>query len=350
MTVPVLLSTLIKGACPILNRTQACHAIERPSDPNSVRDRPDHRARHDAPHAGRPECGHVTARSRLRADLPLPDEAKYARTTIESVLKQTERPALWVIVDDGSKDHTGSILREYAEKYPWIRVVNRKDRGERVLGSGVMEAFYSGFDSIDATKFDFICKLDLDLDLPEQYFAALMDKMESEPRLGACSGKPYFVQDGRVISEKCGDEHAVGMTKFYRTACFTQIGGFVRELMWDGIDTHRCRMLGWKAASWDGEIASIHPPASDGHEPQELGHRPHPAWSRAILHGHQPAVHAGQRAPTAFSIRPFIVGCLAMLWGYFQSLDGVAQKAICRSGVPPLPACLPAGMPVQGQA
>ena len=49
----------------------------------------------------------------------------------------------------------------------------------------------------------------------------------------------------------CGDENSVGMIKFYRTACFKQIGGFVRELMWDGIDCHRCRMLGWIAVSWD---------------------------------------------------------------------------------------------------
>ena len=41
------------------------------------------------------------------------------------------------------------------------------------------------------------------------------------------------------------------MVKFYRTACFQQIGGFVRELMWDGIDCHRCRMFGWIAVSWD---------------------------------------------------------------------------------------------------
>ena len=46
---------------------------------------------------------------------------------------------------------------------------------------------------------------------------------------------------------------SVGMTKFYRVACFQQIGGFVREVMWDGIDCHRCRMLGWIACSWDDE-------------------------------------------------------------------------------------------------
>ena len=78
-----------------------------------------------------------------------------------------------------------------------------------------------------------------------------MDKMEADPRLGTCSGKPYMLLNGKLVSEKCGDENSVGMTKFYRVECFEQIGGFVRQVMWDGIDGHRCRMLGWIAASYD---------------------------------------------------------------------------------------------------
>ncbi len=75
--------------------------------------------------------------------------------------------------------------------------------------------------------------------------------MHNNPRLGTCSGKPYFEDGGSLVSEKCGDEMSVGMTKFYRVECFQEIGGFVREVMWDGIDCHRCRMLGWIAASWN---------------------------------------------------------------------------------------------------
>src|SRR5687767_6564855 len=37
---------------------------------------------------------------------PCRDESKYARRTLDAVLNQTARPALWVIVDDGSKDQT----------------------------------------------------------------------------------------------------------------------------------------------------------------------------------------------------------------------------------------------------
>ena len=53
---------------------------------------------------------------------PCRDEAKYARRTLDSVTRQSEPPALWVIVDDGSKDATPHVLAEYAAKFPWIRV------------------------------------------------------------------------------------------------------------------------------------------------------------------------------------------------------------------------------------
>src|SRR5437660_9600097 len=77
-----------------------------------------------------------------------------------------------------------------------------------------------------------------------------MERMERGPRVGTCSGKPWFRDTrGQQVSEMCGDENSVGMVKFYRTACFEQIGGFVRELMWDGIDCHRCRFFGWIAFS-----------------------------------------------------------------------------------------------------
>ncbi len=89
----------------------------------------------------------------------------------------------------------------------------------------------------------------------------LMERMESNPRIGTTSGKPWFVhpQSGALVPEICGDEMSVGMTKFYRVACFKEIGGFVRQVMWDGIDCHRARMLGWIAESVDLEpIRFVH--------------------------------------------------------------------------------------------
>src|SRR6476620_9410068 len=154
---------------------------------------------------------------------PCRDEAKYARRTLDSVTGQTVLPSLWIIVDDGSTDETPQILREYAERFPWIQIVTRGDRGDRKLGGGVIDAFYAGYETIDPDEFDYVCKLDLDLDLPLTYFERLMQRMEQDPRVGTASGKPFYLLDGRKVMEVCGDENSVGMVKFYRTECFKQI-------------------------------------------------------------------------------------------------------------------------------
>ena len=250
---------------------------------------------------------------------PCRDEAKYARRTLESVVNQTVKPALWIIVDDGSKDATPQILKEYADRYPFIRVLTRADRGDRKLGGGVIDAFYSGYDTINPDEFDYVTKLDLDLDLPLGYFETLMRRMEANPRIGTASGKPYFLNDaGARVSEKCGDENSVGMVKFYRTQCFKQIGGFVRELMWDGIDCHRCRMLGWEAVSWDD-------PALNFEHLRPMGTSHKNWWTGRVRHGvgqyFMGTGPAYMLASAAFRVAhpPFVIGSLAMLWGYVRS-------------------------------
>jgi glycosyltransferase involved in cell wall biosynthesis len=174
------------------------------------------------------------------------------RRTLDSVAAQTVPPTEWIVVDDGSTDATPDILREYQSRLPYLRVITRQDRGKRSVGPGVIEAFYEGYQQI-SVPYQYLCKLDVDLDLPPRYFERLIELMETDPRLGTVSGKAFFIdsQTGRSVLETIRDHVSLGMTKFYRKECFEEIGGFVREVMWDGIDCHRCRMLGWKAISID---------------------------------------------------------------------------------------------------
>jgi len=46
---------------------------------------------------------------------PCRNEAKFMLNTLDSVVKQTILPLLWVIVDDGSTDATADILADYAK-------------------------------------------------------------------------------------------------------------------------------------------------------------------------------------------------------------------------------------------
>jgi glycosyltransferase involved in cell wall biosynthesis len=263
----------------------------------------------------------VIAPRRIVLVSPCRDEARYMRRTLDSVAAQTLQPALWVVVDDGSTDQTPRILEEYGARLPYLRVVRREDRGTRAVGPGVIEAFYAGLESVDLDDFEYLCKLDLDLELPPRYFQTLVERMEADPRLGTCSGKPYFPhpQTGALVSEACGDETSVGMTKFYRTECFRQIGGFVRQVMWDGIDNHRCRMLGWKARSWDEPAVRFVHLRPMGSSQQSL-------WTGRKRHGFgQYFMGTGPVYMLASALfraarPPLVVGGLGMLAGYFGAM------------------------------
>ena len=239
--------------------------------------------------------------------------------TLETVTGQSEPPSLWVIVDDGSSDATPEILRDWESRFDYIRVVTRADRGARKVGPGVIDAFYAGYDTIDPTAFDYICKLDLDLELPPRYFEILMDKMEVDPRLGTCSGKPYMLLNGKLVSEKCGDENSVGMTKFYRVECFEQIDGFVRQVMWDGIDGHRCRMLGWVAASYDErDLRFVHlRPMGSSHKGFITGRL---RWGFGQYFMGTSPIYMTASAVFRMTRPPLIIGGMAMWWGYVKSM------------------------------
>jgi len=108
-------------------------------------------------------------------------------------------------------------------------------------------------------------------------------------------------------------------------ACFKQIGGFVRQVMWDGIDSHRCRMLGWHSMSVDDEnLRFIHL--------RPMGSSQNNIVEGRIRHGfgqYFMGTHIIYMMAVAFNrlrFRPRIIGGLAMFWGYFKSLVSLKPR------------------------
>ncbi len=260
----------------------------------------------------------MVTRNRYVLISPCRNEANYMRQTLDTVIAQSVRPAKWVIVDDGSTDETPRILQEYSQRHDWIEVITRIDRGRRAVGPGVIEAFYAGYESIDPDEYDYLCKLDLDLRLPSRYFEKLMKRMEANPKIATCSGKAYIEEEGGLVYEWHGDETSLGMTKFYRVSCFKEIGGFVREVMWDGIDCHRCRMMGWIACSWDEpELRFVHL--------RPMGSSQKGIYTGRMRHGYGQYfmgtgfIYMAASATIRMIEKPYVFGGLAMLWGWLSS-------------------------------
>ncbi len=249
---------------------------------------------------------------------PCRDEAKLCHFTLDSVIAQTIQPVDWIVVD-GSSDHTPEILEAYAQQHDFIKVIHEREGGHRRIGPGVVEAFNKGLASINLDDYDYICKLDMDVELPPAYFENLMERMEANPRLGTCSGKPYFLNPttGQLISEKSSDAISVGMVKFYRVACFQDIGGFINQLGWTTIDCLHCRMRGWQARSWnDPEIRFTEHRMAGGSHRGILTGRMREGYARYIS-GTLPAYFFAT-AVFRMTRPPTLIGGLAMIWGYMM--------------------------------
>lgn len=246
---------------------------------------------------------------------PAKDEAQYISQTIASLVAQTHRPALWVIVDDGSNDETGKLADQAAQQHNWIEVIHRPAGTKRRVGPGVIEAFYAGLDSVDMTEFDFVMKMDADIEIKAGYFANLMERFRANPRLGTASGKCWVPVDGQLVLERTSDEFSHGVAKLFRRECFEEIGGFVREVMWDGIDCHHCRMLNWDAISVDDpELRIVHLRLM-GSSFKSVYHGRR-RWGRGqYFMGTHPLYLLGITA-YRMAERPWILGGLCILFGY----------------------------------
>src|SRR5437660_3398459 len=114
---------------------------------------------------------------------PARNEAAFIEQTIKSVIAQTVRPAKWVIVSDGSSDGTDNIVSKYAAENPWIELVRMPERRERHF-AGKVYAFEAGYATVRGMKYDVIVSLDADISFEPDYFALLLEKLSSDPRLG----------------------------------------------------------------------------------------------------------------------------------------------------------------------
>ena len=258
---------------------------------------------------------------------PSRDEAATLPVTLDSILAQTVPPTRLVVVDDGSGDATPAILESYRARMPCLSVVRRDRGGTRQVGGGVVLAFEAGLATLDDPDLEFICKIDTDLDLPPRYFEGLIALMDADPELAVVSGKPYFrdPRTGTLVSEFCGDETAVGMTKFYRLSRFREVGGFVRHVGWDVIDCHTCRMHGLKASSVErDDLRFVHL--------RPMGSSHISLWHGRMRHGlgawYLGTTPVYMLASVLFRLpkHPVVVGAAGMAWGYLKAWLGGAPR------------------------
>lgn len=188
---------------------------------------------------------------------PVRNEEKYFAGILESVTNQTIKPSEWIIVNDGSTDRTEEILKDYIAMNPWIRIINKKDRGFTEVGRGVVEAFNEGLKNLVNNDWDYVVKLDCDLSLEFDYFERLFYEFLKDDKLGIAGGTTYVFENGKLFKEKAPLFHPMAAARVYRKECFKQISGLAECLGWDTIDLLRAQMQGWKTKRFP-EFKIIH--------------------------------------------------------------------------------------------
>jgi glycosyltransferase involved in cell wall biosynthesis len=178
--------------------------------------------------------------------IPAHNEEATLDLTLKSLYQQTLLPKSVVVVNDNSSDRTPDIAKAYSEKYDWISVVNNNSSNNHVPGAKIVNAFYSGYNTLDDT-YDVICKFDADLIFPEDYLEKLAYHFESNSKLGMVSGFCYIEKDGKWILENLTNkDHIRGALKAYRKQCFLDIGKLKPSMGWDTVDELLAKYHGWQ--------------------------------------------------------------------------------------------------------
>ncbi len=245
---------------------------------------------------------------------PVRDEERYIAGTIESVRNQTIRPVEWVIVNDGSTDRTGEIIEAYSREESWIHVINRKNRGFRKAGGGVMEAFYDGFHALRVKDWDYIVKLDADLSFDPNYFEKCFDYFCRDPKLGVGGGEIHHEIAGSLKLEANPRFHVRGATKIYRRQCWNEIGGLWPAPGWDTIDEVKANMLGWKTYAFT-DLLLVHHRFTGSEEGLLRDRIKHGV--ACYISGYQPLFVLAS-CVKRLAQKPYVLGSGALLYGFLK--------------------------------
>ncbi len=247
------------------------------------------------------------------------NEEKYLETTIKSVVNQTVRPSEYIIINDGSTDSTPDIISKYTSQHSWIKSIDRKGNGKPNPGVGEISAFYVGLEHTAIKDWDFIVKLDGDLGFEENYFETILNRFESNPKLGIATGCTwtYQAKSGKMIMDRMPSDHTRGAIKMYRKETWDAIGGMPVVLGWDTIDELKAQTLGWETRSYkDLQIMHYKP---IGFCQKNLLKRETLAGERLHYLGYHPMFVLFLSCYKMLK-KPFLVGGFLNIWGYVHAI------------------------------
>ena len=251
---------------------------------------------------------------------PARDEAAHLERTIRAVAGQTQRPDLWLIVDDGSTDATPEILARAAAELPFLRVLQAPQREEsgpdRLALAAEARAFNWALGEVDLDDYTHVGKLDADIELSSEYIERLLRRFEERPELGVAGGRLLERGAAGWQPPRVPDYHVRGALKTYSRECFASIGGIEERLGWDTIDETYARMNGFATRSFPELTARHHRPVATRNGTLR-GRARHGQCAYILRYG---GWWVALRSLKVACSRPYGLSGLAFFYGYMRSV------------------------------
>lgn len=156
---------------------------------------------------------------------------KYLESAIRSILEQSHTDFEFFIVDDGSSDSTSSILAEYAERHPQMRIF----RNENSMGLPSCLNMMAGH-----ARGKYLARMDADDIAHRNRFERQVELMDRFSDIDVCFARVNLMnQEGRIICARSVPSSSSAIlnllpyvnyfahpTAMLRTSSFRKIGGY----------------------------------------------------------------------------------------------------------------------------
>lgn len=204
---------------------------------------------------------------------PMRDESRNLHELALSVLSQSLRPSLWVIVDDGSTDDSLAVATKLATEHDWIRTVSRDGQTSRrnwlrygeVVSFGIQNGLQICVNSVGTPVL--VAVLDADTVVEADYFERLTSGLAKDPKAVIASGMIQEVFDsgdrGRILPRGCA--------RVYKQSFLEEVSGFPKAPSPDTVLEIKARKRKYEMYVDIGARGRTHAVSRDANRIRNLG-------------------------------------------------------------------------------
>jgi len=181
---------------------------------------------------------------KILAVLPAKNEEKYIGYALRSLERQSLKPDVLLLVDDGSTDRTPSIMREFRKRNGWAYYLRFKGVSLRNVGARVAQllllATRNNFINEILPDWEILIKFDADTIYEERYVEKIVRAFYLDNHLGVTSGV--------TVNEPVNKDTARGSGIAVRRSAWDKID-LKPILGWDSYIVFKAKALGWRVYS-----------------------------------------------------------------------------------------------------